>query len=185
MTDVRQQLHDTEPRWFAVHTRSKSEKFVWRMLAKKGIAAYLPLQQFVRQYGRTKRVVEKPLINCYVFVHIIQNQYVSVLETENVSGFVKFNKQVVAIPEAEIALIRRVTMETGLDISASNGDLVTGDRVEISAGTLMGLRGKVVRQEGKRRFQIELATLGLQLLITVDAAFLDKLPPGSSEAFTG
>jgi len=167
-------LHPSEARWFAVRTRSKSEKFVKRMLEKKGVYAYLPLQQFMRKYVRSKRLVEKPLINCYVFVQITKEQYVPVLETENVTGFVKFNKDLIAIPEAEIDIIRRVTLEEGLDVSTETGTFETGDLVEISAGTLIGLKGRIVKKEGKRNFQIELITLGVNLLISVDAAFLGK-----------
>ncbi len=175
-------LHATQPRWFAVHTRSKSEKFVQRMLEKKGIHAYLPLQKFMRKYVRTKRLVEKPLITCYVFVQIIKGQYLPVLETENVSGFVKFSKNLISIPEAEIDIIRRVTMEDGLDVAAVAGDFEAGDLVEIAGGTLIGLKGRVIKKEGRRQFQIELASLGLNLLISVDAAFLEKLA-GRPESF--
>lgn len=166
-------LHPSEARWFAVRTRSKSEKFVKRMLEKKGVLAYLPLQQFMRKYSRSKRLVEKPLINCYVFVQITQGQYVPVLETENVTGFVKFNKDLIAIPEAEIDIIRRVTLEEGLDVSAEAGSFEAGEWVEITAGTLIGLKGRIVKKEGKRNFQIELGSLGLSLYISVDAALLD------------
>ena len=171
-------LHATEPRWFAVQTRSKSEKFVKRMLEKKGIHAYLPLQQQMRKYGRVKRLVEKPLINCYVFVQIVKNEYVPVLETENVTTFVKFSKDLIAIPEAEIDVIRRVTLESGLEVEAIAGNFEAGELVEISAGTLMGLKGKVVKKEGKRKFQIELLSIGMSLLISVDAAFLEKAASG-------
>lgn len=176
-------LDGSEHRWFAVRTRSKSEKFVLRMLEKKGIHAYLPLQQFMRKYARSKRLVEKPLINCYVFVHIVQAQYVPVLETENVTGFVKFNKDLIAIRDAEIDTIRRITLETDLEIAAVTGHFETGDRVEIAAGTLMGLKGRVLKQEGKRCFQVELATVGISLLITVDGAFLAKLPSNAAAYF--
>lgn len=168
-------LHPTTPRWFAVRTRSKSEKFVKRMLEKKGVLAYLPLQQFMRKYGRVKRLVEKPLINCYVFVQITAAQYVPVLETENVTGFVKFNKDLIAVPQAEIDIIRRVTLEEGLEITSETSAFATGDLVEISAGTLMGLKGRIVKKEGKHNFQIELTSLGLNLLISVDAAFLGNV----------
>ena len=103
-------LHETEPKWFAVHTRSKSEKFVQRQLTKKGIHAYVPLQRLMRRYTRSTRIVEKPLINCYVFVQIVKREYVPVLETENVSGFIRFNKELIAIPEAEINVLRRITL---------------------------------------------------------------------------
>lgn len=168
------QLHDSEPRWFAVHTRSKSEKFVQRMLDKKGIHAWVPLQQLMRRYTRSTRVVEKPLINCYVFVKIVKSEYVRVLETEHVAGFVKFSKNLVAIPEMEINLLKRITLEDGLDVVAVPGILSEGDLVEISAGNLIGLRGRIEQSEGKRRFKVALEQLGYSLLITIDAAFLQK-----------
>lgn len=168
------QLHESEPRWFAVHTRSKSEKFAQRMLSKKGIHAWLPLQKLVRRYTRSTRTVEKPLINSYVFVKIVKNQYVPVLETENVAGFVKFSKNLIAIPESEIDLLKRITLEDGLEVQAVPGSFETGDMVEISAGNLTGLQGRIVKVEGRRKFQVELRYLFQSLLITVDAAFLEK-----------
>lgn len=174
MDKIINQLDEQEARWFAVYTRSKSEKFVQRMLQKKGIHTYLPLQRLMRRYTRSTRIVEKPLLNCYIFVQITKPQYVPVLETENVSGFVKFNKNMIAIPEQEIDLLRRITLEDGLDVEVISGHLEEGDAVEISAGNLMGMKGKIVRSEGKRKFQVELSYLFHSLLITVDAAFLEK-----------
>lgn len=167
-------LHESELRWFAVQTRSKSEKFVQRMLAKKGILAYVPLQRLMRRYTRSTRLLEKPLINCYVFVRITKAEYLPVLETENVSGFVRFNKNLIAIPEAEIALLKRITLEDNLEVEAVRGSIGEGDPVVISAGNLTGLRGQVVKVEGRRRFQVELEHLGYSLLMTVDSAFLEK-----------
>lgn len=174
MEKIINQLDEREPRWFAVYTRSKSEKFVQRMLQKKGIHAYLPLQKLMRRYTRSTRIVEKPLLNCYVFVQITKPQYVPVLETENVTGFVKFNKNMIAIPEQEIDLLRRITLEDGLDVEVMQGHFEEGDPVEISAGNLMGMKGKIVKSEGKRKFQVELTYMFHSLLITIDAAFLEK-----------
>lgn len=168
------QLHESEPRWFAVHTRSKSEKFVQRMLSKKGIHAYLPLQKLMRRYARSTRLVEKPLINSYVFVKIVKNQYVPVLETENVAGFVKFSKNMIAIPEEEMDILRRITLEDGLEVEAVPSQFAEGDAVEIAAGNLMGMKGHIVKLEGKRKMQVELGYLGYSLLITIDANFLEK-----------
>jgi len=175
MPTIINHLHETEPRWFAVHTRSKGEKFVQRMLAKKGIHAYLPLQKLMRRYTRSTRVVEKPLINCYVFVSITKAAYLSVLETENVAGFVKSGKDLRSIPEAEIEILRRITLENGLDVEVIPGGFSEGEPVEITAGNLIGMKGRIVKTEGTRKFQIELLTLGYSLLISVDGAFLGKL----------
>lgn len=167
-------LHDSEQRWFAVHTRSRSEKFVQRMLTKKGIHAWLPLQRLLRRYTRSTRTVEKPLINSYVFVKITKSEYLPVLETENVAGFVRFSKNLISIPEGEIEILRRITMETEIDVAVVPGAFTEGDMVEISAGNLMGLRGQILKIEGKRKMQVVLEHIGYSLLISVDAAFLAK-----------
>jgi transcription antitermination factor NusG len=98
-----------------------------------------------------------------------------VLETEHVAGFVKFNKDLRSIPEAEIELMRRITLEEGLDLEVQPGVFAAGEPVEITAGNLIGLKGRIVKTNGKRNFQIELLSLGYSLLISVDAAFLGKL----------
>ncbi|MCA0235608.1 MAG: UpxY family transcription antiterminator [Bacteroidetes bacterium] len=174
MDKIINHLDDVEPRWFAVSTRSKSEKFVQRMLGKKGIHTYLPIQRLMRRYTRSTRMVEKPLINCYVFVRITKPQYVPVLETENVTGFVKFNRNMIAIPEYEIDIMRRITLEDGLDVEVVQGHLEEGDQVEIAAGNLMGMKGTIIKSAGKNKFQVELNHLFHSLLITVDSAFLEK-----------
>lgn len=167
-------LHPSEQRWFAVRTRSKSEKLVQRMLEKKGVTAWLPLQKIMRRYTRSTRLTERPLLNAYVFVKIVTAQYVSVLETEHVAGFVRFSKDLLSVPQWEIDVLKRITLEEGLEVEVVPGGLTEGDWVEIAAGNLMGLRGRVVKVEGKRKFQIELQHLFHSLLITVDAAFLEK-----------
>lgn len=169
------QLHETEPRWFAVRTRAKSEKAVQRSLAKKGVHAYVPLQAFVRRYERKTRTVALPLIAGYAFVFLIKSQYVNVLETQNVVSFVKNGGDLLAIPDTEIELLRRVTLEKELEISAVPGALQAGDQVEIAAGSLTGLRGRLVKIEGKKQVQVELERLGYSLLITIQADWLREV----------
>jgi len=185
MTAIKKQhtinhLDETEARWFAVRTRSKSEKFVQRMLEKKQVHAWVPLQKLLRRWGRVKRWVEQPLINCYVFVKIVKSEYISILETENVAGFVKFKQDLIAIPEAEMEILKRITLEDDLEVTVVPGYFAEGDPVEISKGNLLGLKGKVVKIEGKHKMLVELAHIGYSLLITVDTSFLQKIAPYST-----
>jgi transcriptional antiterminator RfaH len=167
-------IHKTEPRWYAVRTRSKCEKIVAQMLQRKGIQHYVPLVKTVKRYERKLKKVEKPLITCYVFVYIIQSEYVPVLETEHVAGFISFNKEIQHIPDDEIQLLRRIVLESDIDLEAVPGSVQAGDPVIVSAGPLTGLQGKVVALAGKKRFQVELEKMGYSLLMTIDAAFLQK-----------
>lgn len=168
------QLDEIEPRWFAIYTMAKREKLVVKYLLQKGIQCYLPLQQFTRYYTRKVKHVELPLIRGYVFVHITRAEYVPVLETPEVVNFVKFNKNLIAIPEYEIDIIRRVVGEK-MEAFAEPLNLFAGDEVEIIGGQLTGIRGKMVQRENKHEVLLELTTVGLALRVTVKEEFLRKL----------
>lgn len=171
-------LHPTDSRWFAIYTPYKREKLVCRQLNKKGITAYLPVQHLVRRYTRKIRKVELPLISCYVFVKITQGEYIKVLETEQVMGFVKFSGNLIAIPDAEIALMKRVLGE-GIEVNAEKQSYQEGDIVEVVSGNLVGTRGKLCSIQGKKQFLVDLNFLGYTLQINIDPALLQKVGVGS------
>ena len=168
------QLHETEKRWFAVYTRFRREKLVVRRLEERGIEMYVPLQRLVRRYTRKVKLVELPLISCYVFAHIIRKEYVPVLEDPDVVQFVRFNKNLIAIPESEIDILRRVV---GEDLSVEAEPLdnrgEVGDEVELIGGQLTGLRGILVEREGNKRVVIELNNLGYALRMEVPPEMLN------------
>ena len=167
-------LDEKTPRWFAVHTKYKSEKIVQRMLAQKSVNTYLPLQKKVRKYQRRVVTVELPLISCYIFVNITKADYVKVLETEYVVGFVRFGKDIIAISDHEINLLQRITNED-IDIFVEKTTYYTGDEVEIAHGHLLGLRGKLVAIEGKNRMLVELEQLGYTLQLSVENNMVRKI----------
>ena len=85
-------LSDTESKWFAVHTRYKSEKMALKFLIANDINAYLPIKNINRRYGKRLRAVEMPLINSCIFVKIKKSEYVKVLETPYTAGFFKIGR---------------------------------------------------------------------------------------------
>lgn len=168
-------MHESEPRWFAVYTRYKSEKMVHQLLSNKKIHSYVPLQKVTRRYVRKIKVHDIPLISCYVFVKIIKDEYVPVLETENVVKFIRFAKSLYAIPEDEIDILRRIVGEDGLEIHAEPGVFHEGDMVEIISGRLTGIKGRLVEKTGKKQMVIELENIGYSLRLNVDVSLLRKI----------
>ncbi len=167
-------LDPVEPRWFAVYTRSKSEKVVKQLLDAKGIECYLPLLEVTRRYTRKIKVLQLPLISCYVFVRIVKDQYIPVLETENVVKFIRFARNLIAIPDEEIDIMRRVVGEVR-DVEAQAGLIQEGDLVEIIGGKLTGIKGRLVEKKGKKQMVISLETIGYSLTMTIDAAMIRKV----------
>jgi len=168
-------LHTSEPRWFAVCTRYKREKLVSKYLQDKGIQCYLPLQKVTRLYTRKIKKLEIPLINCYVFVQIIKEQYVPVLEIPDVVQFLKTAKELIAIPEKEIETLRRITGEIP-NVEVDKGVFKIGDEVEIISGSLFGMRGRLLQGLGPKNFVIELENLGYSLRMQRAPEIVRRLP---------
>lgn len=167
-------LHEHEARWFAVYTRYKREKVIRKRLTDKGIETYLPLQQFVRHYTRKVKVVDLPLINCYLFVKITKQQYLQVLETADVLHFVQPARTLIAIPDAEIELLKRVVGEK-IEIEADRNGFQSGDEVEIIGGNLTGIKGTLLENSSKHNFLIELNQIGYALQMQVDPCMLRRV----------
>ncbi len=161
-------------KWFAVYTNYKREKIVEKRLKEKGVQCYLPLQRLVRQYSKRRKIVDLPLMSCYVFVKITKSDYVRVLETEHVLNFVHFSRNLISIPDDEILLLKRILGEE-LELSVEQNVWEPGDAVEIVQGNLAGLKGKLVERQGKNQFLVEFEKLGYKLLLSLDLGVIRKL----------
>lgn len=167
---------DTEvSKWFAVYTRFKREKLVKKMLDQKGIECYLPLRKEVRNWSKKKRTMELPLISCYIFVKIKKTEYVPVLETEHILNFVKFGKDLIAIPENEIQLIKNI-LQDDVDFEMMPMDkFQKGDNIIIVGGSLAGTKGQLVDFEGKKRVSITLDYIQHIFRLSVEKHLIQKV----------
>ena len=177
-------LHPTEARWFAIYTRYKREKTVAKALQQKGIHCYLPIQKLTRHYVRKIKHVELPLINCYLFVKITKEDYIPVLETQDVVRFVNFSRNLLAIPEEEISIMQRVVGELK-DVSAEPSHFYPGAEVEIIGGQLTGLKGVLLEQKNEKNFVVELNSLGYALHMHIDPGLLELVRKRGKERYKG
>ncbi len=173
--DHESHLSEDEHRWFAIKTRFKSEKLAYKQLTLRQIDAYLPIRHLIRRYGRKKREIDLPLINNFVFVKIVKKDYLTVLQTEYVNGFLKLGHNLLSIPEEQIELIRRLLGEN-MDVEVvENKGLEKGDWVEVTMGPLLGMQGKLIQVKGKEKVLVELMNSGYSLEISIDNQLLTKI----------
>jgi transcription antitermination factor NusG len=176
LTSYENHLSESEPKWFAVRTRFKSEKVALKQLHRLGVETYLPIRQMTRRYGRKIRKVELPLINSFVFVRIKKNEYASVLETEYVAGFLRFGNNILSIPEVEINMIRRLLGENiDIEVVVKEADYTKGDWVEVTKGPLLGMKGRLLNIQGKDKLLVELTNSGHSLHISIETNLLRKV----------
>lgn len=171
---ISHQLPIAEKQWYAIRTQLNCEKKVCTAFETKDIEVYLPLQKNIRKYGRRRVEVEKPLIRNYVFVKISRNEYIPILDTQFVYGFVKFGDRLNAIPEQEINFIKTIIGEYD-NLEIQDEQIAIGEEIEIIGGHLTGLRARLTERKGKNKVLIELQAVGVGLLLDVEAKYIRRL----------
>jgi transcription antitermination factor NusG len=157
----------SQPRWYAMHTRSRHEKRVAAELEEKGITAYLPLLTEVRRWSDRRKVIQTPLFSCYAFVRtvLVPEVHAAVVRIPGVLAVVGRQNQPIPIPDNQIESIR-----TLLAHNVSMGPypfLKAGQRVRIRGGVLDGIEGMLV-ESGDRRLVISIESIHHSLSISVD-----------------
>jgi transcription antitermination factor NusG len=157
--------------WYAVYTRSRSEKKVACELDKSGIDHYLPLYNTLHQWSDRRKKVQLPLISCYVFVHITPNEHYVVDQTSGVVCFVHFNGKPVAIPEWQI---KNLQILIGSKMTVEDcRDFKTGSPVRVTMGPLAGLHGIIAEIRGQHKVVICIEALGYNLAVNVDPRMVE------------
>ncbi len=158
--------------WYAVYTRSRSEKKVARELVKSGIDHYLPLCRSLRQWSDRKKKVALPLISCYVFVHISPREHYVVDQTSGVVSFVSFNGSPVAIPEWQIRNLQILT-ESYMELENCM-DFKKGEQVRVIMGPMAGLHGVITEIRGQRKLVISVEALNFSMAVRIDPRIVEK-----------
>jgi transcriptional antiterminator RfaH len=144
-----------DPRWWVLHTRPRSEKALARGFLARSVAFFLPL--YHRQWSNRGRLFAShlPLFPGYVFLHGDERARLHALETNLVVQVLPVADQ----PELHADLARVLhLMRTDAPL-APEQRLQPGDPVEVIAGPLAGLEGKVLRRGRQLRFVIEVHLL--------------------------
>ena len=163
------------PKWYAIYTKYKTEKYVQNLLTRKGLTCYVPILKRVKRYKRKIVRQEIPMINCYVFVCIEDSERARVLETEYVYKFIGVKGKPLVIPNEEIKVLKQVAGDITLDVNAQPSEWQEGSYVEVISGNLTGLKGKLISKVGKNHFIVSLVTLGYDLEMEIDVAYLSKI----------
>lgn len=176
--DAVDDMHLREQRWFALRTSARHEKRALAALEKRNISAYLPLRERICHYPGKTVSRHLPLLPGYVFVRIKKAEETLVFHCPYVAGFVRLGRERKCVTEAEINLLRRISVDRSLDWEAVEDlyGMPAGTPVEIIRGPLAGFRGHYLRQKNKNTFVITFAGLNARLATCeVDPHYLAAL----------
>jgi len=152
--------------WFAVYVKSRSEKKVALEFEIDGVDFYLPLVKKLKQWSDRKKWVEEPLFRSYIFVHIEQKEYYTVLKTQNVVKYVSFEGKAVPIRKEQIEAVKYFLNEKDPE-NIDNQVWAEGQKVEIISGSMAGLKGELIEVRGKKKVKVEIEVVGKTLVIQI------------------
>ena len=175
MTDT-YQMTENQPKWYAIHSRSRHEDVVLNGLKKKLIEAFLPKMQVMSRRKDRSKTILVPLLPGYVFVHSDLNtdQYWDILKTYGVVRILGIQGKPVPVKEEEIASLKTLH---GTDRTVRNQTYMkSGDRVMIMGGPLKGLTGFYIKHKGKAdKVVISIELLQRSLAVEVEDLIVDKI----------
>ena len=138
---------ESQAKWYVLHTYSGYEAMVKvsleqlienNNLQNNIFDLKIPMEQTIEEKNGKKKVVERKLLPCYVFIKMIYSNQVwyLVTNTRGVTGFVGPQGRPLPLKEEEV---RKMQLES----VAVDADFAVGDNVSIDAGPLAGFVGKV------------------------------------------
>ena len=145
-------------KWYAIYVKPNHEKTTVEYLKEKGIEAYCPINRTYRQWSDRIKLVELPLLSCYVFVKILlKKEKVKVLETNSVRNFIK--------NVGEPAVIREQEMQQ-LKLFAINYTDIKVETIRLQGFEDQPIKLKEVLEDNK--VVLELPSLGFSLTASLN-----------------
>ena len=180
-------LPDTEPKWYILHTYSGYEAMVkeslFRLIENNNLGdqitdVKIPTEQTIEEKANgKKKVVERKLLPCYVFIKMIySNQlWYLVTNTRGVTGFVGPQGRPIPMKEEEIRKMR-------LEEYVVDADFKAGDRVSIDNGPLEGFIGTIKEvNDETQRAKVTIVMFGRSQDVEVEYVQMQKISENAVE----
>lgn len=174
-------ITDTVPQWYILHTYSGYESMVkdslLRLIENNNLSdsivdVKIPTEQTIEEKANgKKKVVERKLLPCYVFIKMIySNQlWYLITNTRGVTGFVGPQGRPIPMKEEEIRKMR-------LEEFVVDADFKPGDRVSIDSGPLEGFIGTIASlNDETQRAKVEIVMFGRNQEVEVEYIQMTKI----------
>jgi transcription antitermination factor NusG len=154
--------------WFALQVRGRQEVNISENLASNGYEWFLPLYKSSKRWSDRIKQVDSPLFPGYVFCRFNPLDRLPILKIPGVIQIVGFNRQLVAVDEAEIRAIQAL-VASGIP-NHPCPYLEVGDKVRIESGPLRRLEGLLVEFQGNHQLVLSVTLLQRSVAVKIDSA---------------
>ncbi len=172
---------DTEnPCWYILHTYSGYESMVKdsleRLIENNNLQSMIfdvkiPMEQTIEEKSGKRKIVERKLLPCYVFIKMIySNQlWYWVTNTRGVTGFVGPQGRPIPMKEAEIRKMR-------LEEVVIDADFGVGDKVSVVSGPLEGFEGIITEMNpAAQKAKVNIQMFGRNTDVEVEFIQVQKI----------
>ncbi|HWX54288.1 MAG TPA: UpxY family transcription antiterminator [Verrucomicrobiae bacterium] len=156
------------PHWYAIYTCPRHEKRVAEHLAGRAVEFFLPQYETVSRRKDRRVRLSLPLFPGYLFVRILLEERLRVLEAPGVVRLVGSNGHPAELPEEDLEKLRNGL--SGSLRAEPHPFLAAGRRVQIVRGPLEGLAGILLRRKGQFRVVLSLDLIQRSICVDVDVA---------------
>lgn len=170
---------ETTPCWYILHTYSGYEAMVKENLERlkennnlqdQIFDVKIPMEQTIEEKNGKRKVVERKLLPCYVFIKMVySNQlWYLVTNTRGVTGFVGPMGRPIPLKENEIRKMR-------LESVIVEGEFAVGDKVEVVSGPLEGFNGVISElNDSAQKAKLNIEMFGRKTDVEVEYLQLKK-----------
>ena len=168
------------PCWYILHTYSGYESMVrdslFRLIENNNLQdmifdVKIPMEQTIEEKNGKRKIVERKLLPCYVFIQMIySNQlWYWVTNTRGVTGFVGPQGRPIPMKESEIRKMR-------LEEIVVDADFAVGDRVAVDSGPLEGFDGVITElNDAAQKAKVNIQMFGRNTDVEVEYIQIKKL----------
>jgi len=165
----------SQTKWYAIYTKPRFEKKVLLLLENEGFEVYTPMIKTIRQWSDRKKKVIVPLIPSYVFIKIEELKLNNLLKYNGVVGILKYLKKPAVVKDYEINNLKIICESPDLIEDTEVGNFKINETVQITGGPFTGLYGEYIKQKGKHKVLLHVASLGLIVTVHVPLSFVERL----------
>ena len=175
-----------EPKWYILHTYSGYEAMVKdnleKLIENNNLGDYIvdlkiPMEQVIEEKNGKKKIVEKKLLPCYVFIKMIYTNQIwyYVTSTRGVTGFCGPQGRPIPMKPDEIRKMR-------LEEVVSDEVFAIGDTVSVEDGPLKGFFGTVKEiNQAAQKAKISTTMFGRTTDVEVEYVQIEKMDGGLPE----
>ena len=120
------------------------------------------------------KMVEVPVVNGYIFVHIPYTDYKKVTSIYGALSFVREGGKPAVIPDNQLTRLRFMVEHSDEPVECTHESYEQGEKIIITKGPLAGITGELIEMKGKHKVLIRLERFGCAIT-SIPMAYVEKL----------